>query len=152
MSPPAPPRGPEVLVVEGGRQAGDPPSAGDPPRLVLAPTPAAEDVDTAPPARFQRLGPDLVQLAEDEGAGRIFVDGSSPEQALFVGEQAGHYRLELRQGAVWVRRDAGPPVILRAGQSLDVQARALSVSWASAERAQGRYLRLPPHPLPSLPE
>jgi hypothetical protein len=143
---------PDVTVVDGGRAADAPPSEGPRPDLKVADpvsmgSSAEEDASEVPtPKVYTRVTVHTPSTPTSDGQPRVELDAASegaPEWcSVFRGSIARPYRITAERGVVRISLNGLPADTVRAGSSVDVEARVIQVSAADAA-ATARYERLP---------
>ena len=74
--------------------------------------------------------------------GMITLTEFEEKQLLYQGRSARHYRIHVRQGQMALHVDKAMIAIMKAGQSIDVQAERIEVSAVSPERSTGEFFVL----------
>jgi len=143
---------PDVTVVEGGRTADEPPSEGPRPDLKVAEpvsaesTTAGDATEAATPKVYTRVTVHTPPTTTADGQPRVQLspssDGTPEWRSVFRGGTARPYRITAERGVVRISLDGLPADTVRAGSSVDVEARVIQVA-AADEAATARYERLP---------
>jgi hypothetical protein len=143
---------PDVTVVDGGRGADEPPSEGPRPDLKVAEpvsagsTAAGDTPEASTPKVYTRVTVHTPATSTSDGQPRIQLSaasGGTPEwRSVFRGATARPYRITAERGVVRISLDGLPADTVRAGSSVDVEARVIQVS-AADDAATARYERLP---------
>jgi hypothetical protein len=141
---------PDVTVVDGGRAEDAPPTEGPKPDLKVAhPEPtedaSVEDVPSKPRIYTRVTVHDTAAMKTADRRPVIELDPSKEADAvrsLFRGTVSRPYRIAVETGRVRVSLDGMPAEVVRAGDSLDVEASVIQVAAVGDARAVVRYERL----------
>ncbi len=136
---------PSVSLLDGGRNDDDVVDVGARPALRLANEADSALSEAVVEAGGQSRRPRTQDtFPEPPGHIRFPAPGEMADQPIFQGNRARTYRVRCLAGSLAVRVDDAVLAPLRAGQTVDVEGRRISVSAvaSTSDAAEGRYIRL----------
>ena len=137
---------PHVTVVEGGRSMNTPPTEGEKPNLFVAESTDDLEEDT-PNVSVCVLQPEeVVNLPffskSSLSSGKIRLVDFEERQLIYQGRKPYCYRIHVQKGQMALHVDKALIAIMKAGQSIDVEAERIEVIATSPEVSLGEFKAL----------